>query len=63
MIDKHFNLQDLIVNNSSQELFSSLAGTHFTVNELWELILDEDNFYLISFSVFITCLQDNVWIF
>ena len=52
-----FNSQDLIVNSPLQLLhISSLFNFE-------NLVFDQDNnFYLISLSILITCLLDNVWI-
>ena len=52
-----FHSQDLIVNSPLQVLYISLY-IHFE-----NLVLDQDNnFYLISLSILITCLLDNLWI-
>ena len=42
--------------------FSSLAAANFIVNFSYEnLVLDQDNYsYLISLSILITCLLDNI---
>ena len=56
MLFKPFNSQDQIVNSLLWQLNISMLVSYKN------LVLDQDKkFYLISVSLIITCLKDNVW--
>ena len=52
-----FNSQDLVINSPLQLLHISLLIIYE------KLMLDQENFYLISLSIPITSLLDYVWMF
>ena len=48
---------------SRSPYYSPLYLLHISLKRTYEnLVLDQDNFYLISLNILITCLLDNVWI-
>ena len=57
VVHVNFNSQDLIVNSPLWLIHISQLSSHKNF-----LSDQDDNFYLISLSILITCLLDNVWI-
>ena len=48
---------------SRSPYYSPLYLLDISLKRTYEnLVLDQDNFYLISLNILITCLLDNVWI-